>query len=253
MSSRRYIEITPHTRSSSIESERSGGNGPGSRRQSLSRQYVEITPHSRSNSSSRLRGRESPASDDDQALSLNIWGRGDTGPQRPGAHWGLTTSSRGSTQGDLFHVRKAANNSDFQYERKRFPLGSKSSYGRSELTRLSRSGRQRAAKVLDEYGENVDNLPVDGANCRDWVLGSVGALEDANIVPRGTREYWMDNRELPSREVAARLKKDGRSWIPRRGADAQYTGKIDAKFESRRPTMRTPGKLDMSKFSHLFK
>ncbi|QKX56169.1 uncharacterized protein TRUGW13939_03269 [Talaromyces rugulosus] len=143
-------------------------------------------------------------------------------------------SKRGDTNGDLYHVRK---NHDFFYEDPvlRRPVESNTSYGRSEITHLSRRGKDSAAQILDSHGKNKNNLPRGDTNCQDWT---------------GTRDYWKENVGQSSEDIGNRLQRDGRSWIPKPTEEPSRRGPADATFgreQIRQPT----GRLNMDKFAGL--
>ncbi|KAM5454783.1 hypothetical protein MaudCBS49596_002080 [Microsporum audouinii] len=216
--------------------------------------FREIRPSSRASSvtgfrSGRADRSTSRGSMKDHALSVHLWGRGDQEQDDPRAHWAIMAYERGGTSGDIFHVRKWDN--DYKYERSTRPLETTSSFGRSEVVYLSRSGRDHAAVVLDNYGNNRRNLP-DGVDrrCQEWTVGSLAALEAKEIVPRGTATYWGTNVGKSSPFVGSRLEADGRSWISKNGAGERYEGPVDARFgdKSKRPPV---GKLNTAKFSRL--
>ncbi|KAM5476206.1 hypothetical protein MauCBS54593_000891 [Microsporum audouinii] len=216
--------------------------------------FREIRPSSRASSvtgsrSERADRSTSRGSMKDHALSVHLWGRGDQTKNNPRAHWAIMAYERGETSGDIFHVRKEDNG--YRYERSTRPLETTSSFGRSEVVYLSRSGRDRAAGVPDKYGNDQLNLP-DGVHrrCQEWTVGSLAALEAKEIVPRGTATYWEENIGKSSPFVGRRLEADGRSWIPKKGAGERYEGPVDARFgdKSKRPPV---GKLNTTKFSRL--
>ena len=221
----------------------------------MSHPRVEIVPkshsHSRSSSigSSASRSR-SRGSVKDQALSMNLWGRGDYEKGDPGAHWGLMAYRQGEQQGDIFHLKQGTRD-DLVYERGRRPLITPSLWGRSEVAYVSRSGRDRAARLLDEFGRESDNLDPKYSRCQVWGTDALGVLEREEIVPRGTSAYWKDNTGKSSPWIADRLKRDGRSWIRNPNAGARPSGPVDARFRERPSANRQPGRIDISKFERL--
>lgn len=192
----------------------------------------------------------SKSSEKDYALSLNIYGDGDTTREEPSpAHWGAMLHKRDELHGDLHHVRK---NEAFFYEDPipRRPVESTTSYGRSEIQHLSSSRRDAVSKVLHSYGSDDSNLPKGTKNCQDWTVGALGALEKERLAPLGTRDYWAQNIGQPSADISERLEQDGRSWIPKITDPSQVRGPADAAFR-RNPVSQPTGRIDMSKFSGL--
>ncbi|RAO68217.1 uncharacterized protein BHQ10_004229 [Talaromyces amestolkiae] len=208
-------------------------------------------PH-RSRSSSRHSSRSdssSKSSEKDYALSVNLYGRGDAAKGDPPAHWGAMLHRREEAHGDLYHVRK---DERFYYEDpvpKRM-VESTTTYGRSEIVHLSRSRKETAARVLHAYGKDESNLPREDANCQNWTVGALGALEQERLAPQGTRDYWDANIGQASPAIGERLRRDGRSWVPKTTTDSRGREPADATFgkeEVRRPT----GRLNLDKFAGL--
>lgn len=202
-----------------------------------------------SRSSSRQSSTSSQGSEKDYALAVNLYGRGDPTKRDPPAHWGAMLSRRGEKHGDLYHVRK---NEEFFFEDPvlRRPVESNTSYGRSEITYLSRRRKDSAARVLDAYGKKESNLPGVNENCHNWTVGALGALEENSLAPEGTRDYWKGNIGKPSPHIGDRLERDGRSWIPKPIDDSRGRAPADATFgkeQVRQPT----GRLNMDRFASL--
>lgn len=203
---------------------------------------------SSSSHSSRSNG-SSKSSEKDYALSVNLYGRGDPTQDDPPAHWGAMLHRRGETHGDLYHVRKKE---EFFYEdpvRSR-PVQSSTSHGRSEIKHLSSARKDSAAQVLDAYGKKQANLPKGSANCQNWTVGALGALERERLAPRGTGDYWSKNIGQSSPDIGDRLQRDGRSWVPNPAVNSKGRAPADATFGKEQ--VRQPvGRLNMGKFASL--
>lgn len=203
-----------------------------------------------SRSSSRHTSRSnSSSSEKDYALSVNIYGRGDTRQGDPPAHWGAILHKREGKDGDLYHVRK---DDDFFYEdpAPRRPIESTTSHGRSEIKLLSNRRKETAAQVLHAYGKDKSNLPRGDANCQDWTVGALGALERERLAPQGTRDYWNANVGKASPAIGDRLQRDGRSWIPKTTVDSSGQGPADATF-GKEQVRQQVGRLNLDKFAGL--
>lgn len=203
-----------------------------------------------SSSSSRHTSRSnSSSSEKDYALSVNIYGRGDASENDPPAHWGAILHKREEKDGDLYHVRK---DDDFFYDdpAPRRPIESTTSHGRSEIKLLSNRRKETAAQVLNAYGKDKSNLPRGDANCQDWTVGALGALERERLAPQGTRDYWSANVGKPSPAIGNRLQKDGRSWVPKATVDSSGQAPADATF-GKEKVQRPVGRLNLDKFASL--
>lgn len=193
---------------------------------------------------------DSKGSAKDYALSLNIYGDGDTTREEVlPAHWGAMLHKRGGSNGDLHHVRKQ---DAFFYDDPvpTRPLESTTSYGRSEVLHLSSSRKEAASKVLHSYGRDKSNLPSGVANCQDWTVGALGALEQGKLAPKGTSKYWGEKIGNSSATVAQKLQRDGGSWIPKTASKSERQGPADATY-GRKTVSQPTGRLDMSKFAGL--
>lgn len=200
-------------------------------------------------SSSAHSSRSNSSSEKDYALSVNMYGRGDATQGDPPAHWGAMLHKRGEVEGDLYHVRKKE---DFYYEdpAPKRPIESNTSYGRSGIKHLSNRRKETAAQVLDAYGKDISNLPSAGANCQDWTLGALDALEREKLAPRGTKDYWSQNVGRGSADIGNRIQRDGGSWIPKTTVDPRGQGPADATFGKEK--IRQPvGRLNLDKFASI--
>lgn len=190
----------------------------------------------------------SQGSTKDQAVSVNIWGRGDPARGDDPAHWGTMLSERGANKGDRYHVRKPGD--EFKYERRNDQfVDSTTSAGRSEVSYVSKRGKDRAEVLLDRYGQNPSNIPQAGrANCQNWTAGAVGHLERERLVPAGSGQYWNSQIGRASEDVGKSLKNDGKSWIPSAMAQ-QPRPAADMRFgaEQRRPV----GRINTAAFENL--
>ncbi|OJZ80669.1 hypothetical protein ASPFODRAFT_52876 [Aspergillus luchuensis CBS 106.47] len=202
---------------------------------------------SKSSRSSSLSSNASQGSEKTHTLSVNIYGRGNPAMNDPPAHWGAMIHKTGEQSGDLYHVRK---NEDFYYHPQQRPVESTTTYGRSDITRLSNSGRVRAAQVLDSYGNNNSNLPRGNQNCQDWTVGALGSLERQNLAPKGTEGYWKGNIGKASEDIGAQLTKDGMSWVPKSNVQPPRQAPADATF-GQSQKVRPVGRLNLDKFANL--
>ncbi|GKZ66560.1 hypothetical protein AnigIFM50267_000424 [Aspergillus niger] len=178
-------------------------------------------------------------------LSVNIYGKGNPDREDRPTHWGIMIYKSWDTMGDIYHVRK---NFDFYYNTQSRSVESTGLYGRSEVTQLSSSRRLEAHQILESYGNNDKHLPDVGQNCQDWVVGALGSLERANLVPKGTAGYWREQTGKGPISIGKQMIEDGKPWISnvkstqRLPADATY-----GKTEKGRPI----GKLNLDNFAHL--
>lgn len=193
--------------------------------------------------------RSSRGSEKDYALSINVYGRGDTRHDDSPAHWEAMLHKRGEVDGDFYHVRKAE---DFYYEHsaQRRPIEVAASHGRNEIQHLSKRNKAIAAQVLDAYGKDRSNLPRGNETGQDWIVGALGALEREKLVPRGTRDYWSQNIGQVSSDIGHRIRRDGGSWIPSTTGNLKGQGPADATFG--REQVRQPvGRLNLDDFAGL--
>lgn len=216
----------------------------------------ESSQHSSERHREQSRRRESRApsrsdsgdSEKDYRISVNLWGRGDAARDDPPAHWGTMIYKHGAERGDLHHVRKQ---DEFYYERTvdRY-VDSETCSGRSEVAHISRRRSERAAALLDEYGQDPEHIPTGSRNCQDWTVGAIGVLERNRIASSGSEDYWKGQIGRPSASVGANLVEDGRSWIPTQTVPTRRSGPADATMGVREQ-QRRPGRLNMAQFEHL--
>ncbi|GAB7354956.1 hypothetical protein MBLNU459_g5571t1 [Dothideomycetes sp. NU459] len=188
--------------------------------------------------------RSSPSRDDDYAISLNIWGRGDPAQGDDPSHWGLMIYKWKEQRGQLHHVQK---HEDFFYATRENVLESQSSRGRSELVRLSLQRKDRANAILDEYGRDPGQVLrlVNGRNCQDWTAGALRRLEEEHIVPKGSEAFWRSQKGKSAEAIGSSLRQNGKSWIPvhtkkpSRPADARFNQSGER---------RATGRLNMAAF-----
>lgn len=157
-------------------------------------------------------------------LSINLY-RTDKLKSGSPAHWSLTIGRCGEKKADIFHTPKLF---DFSYEHSSRPLECNLSYGRSELILLSSSNRRTAEQILTNYGTDDRNLPQGSANCQDWTVGALNALEREGLVDPATGKYWQENIGSSNRYIGERLQRDNRSWVPKKITTRTISGPADS-------------------------
>ncbi|GKZ37945.1 hypothetical protein AbraIFM66950_009808 [Aspergillus brasiliensis] len=133
----------------------------------------------------------------------------------------------GETVGDRYHVRKDL---EFYYDMRRLPVESRST---------SRGLRNDTA-----------NLPKESQNCHDWTVGALGVLEEANLTPKGTDEYWACQIGKGPISIGRQLVEDGKPWVLKSILEPAQKSPADATFgkiEESKPI----GRLNLEDFAHL--
>ncbi|OJJ66780.1 hypothetical protein ASPBRDRAFT_34893 [Aspergillus brasiliensis CBS 101740] len=203
---------------------------------------TDITPTNDS-----ISGLSSQDAKDINVLSVNIYGQGEPEKEDSPTHWAIMIFKPGETVGDRYHVRKDL---EFYYDTQRLPVESVSLYGRCELTQLSNTRRLRAARLLEAYGNETANLPKGSQNCHDWTVGALGVLEEANLTPKGTEEYWACQIGKGPISIGRQLVEDGKPWVLKSIVEPAQKSPADATF-GKTEESKPIGRLNLEDFAHL--
>ena len=189
--------------------------------------------------------------DKDYCISAIIFGGAE------GAHWGVMIYKEGLPTGTFHHMRedKDNGNPNLVYRREEGRLVNDSQLnGRVIIQRINSHDAWKASAVLDQYGlDEPTNL------CQVWALGGLQRLEEDNLVPKGTHEFWLGNRRRKAVDIKKRVEESDRGeWVSGpaeeewlRWQEERKSKHVDASAleegSERRPAQ--VGRLDMSKFT----
>ncbi|GLA36010.1 hypothetical protein AnigIFM63309_001668 [Aspergillus niger] len=167
-----------------------------------------------------------------QALSVNIYGRGDASLGDSPSHMGIAVYDIGGSTCQMHHIRNPSDEY-FIYDPRVQPLQDDPVMrGRCELITFPQERCEHVNNLLSSFGNNASNIPEFGVgNCQDWVAGAVAMLEDAGVVASGEGAFWKSMINGGAESIKRACGESGRKWID--GPEITFEGDPDARFRDR--------------------